>query len=41
MNTPRASIFDGDDIDVTAFAPKPGPDRCGSGADRSVDAAGA
>lgn len=27
MNTPRASIFDGDDIDVTAFAPKPGPDR--------------
>jgi hypothetical protein len=27
MSTPRASIFDGEDIDVTAFAPKPGPDR--------------
>lgn len=27
MSTPRASIFDGDDIDVTSFAPKPGPDR--------------
>ena len=27
MSTPRASIFDGDEIDVTAFSPKPGPDR--------------
>lgn len=27
MSIPRASIFDGDDIDVTAFAPKAGPDR--------------
>ena len=27
MSNPRASIFDEDDIDITAFAPKSGPDR--------------
>lgn len=27
MSTPRASIFDGDELDITGFAPKNGPDR--------------
>ncbi len=27
MTTTRASIFEGDELDVSAFAPKPGPDR--------------
>lgn len=27
MNTPRASIFDTEELDVSTFVPKPGPDR--------------
>jgi len=26
MSTARASIFDADDLDISGFAPKPGPD---------------
>jgi len=26
MSSPRASIFDSDDLDISGFAPRPGPD---------------
>ena len=26
MSSPRASIFDADDLDISGFAPRPGPD---------------
>ncbi len=34
MSNSRASIFDGDDLDVSGFAPKPAPDKTAPPADQ-------
>ncbi len=34
MTSARASIFDADDLDISGFAPKPGPDSSAPAADQ-------